>query len=72
MLNKSEDDLIKLDRKIELMLKNSNFGLESAYWRNIKNKIRGKLYEMRLVIYYEQYKADHLDEIEKLQHKEEA
>lgn len=61
MLNKNEEDLMKLNRKIEIMLKNTSFGMESAYWRNIKMKIKGKLYEMELRKYFDEYKAKHLN-----------
>ena len=63
MLNKSDEDLKKLNHKIELILKNSSFGTESAYWRNIKLKIKGKLHELQLKHFFQQYKETHLNEI---------
>lgn len=35
-MNKSTDQLFKLNKKIQLMLKNSSFGVDMSYWEKIK------------------------------------
>lgn len=42
-------------------MKNTSFGSDAGYWKSIKTKISGKLYEYELKKYFNEYKEKHLN-----------